>query len=555
MSVGRSMFIVRCPADEYSKDTEEKSVDCSTNLLKEEQKTPGVTFKLSGSQQFKSNDSNLSLKIQDILQKQRVRWSSWLKTSCDNYFEVHFCCNEGGASEKMIEQLTEIGIGKISGTGIVVLPVSYSTRNPPSSQNSSKVTFDESSDEYNRQASTGSLLDSKGSRREFIKSIRSRLTVPQVFHSISASSRVTFDYISLVILASIIASLGLRNNSSVVIVASMLISPLMGPILAMVFALTIVDYKLLKLGIKTETIGLFLSVIVGFICGTLDMVVRVLSNNFHNFPTHEMCDRGQLSSLITGIFVALPSGAGVAMSVLGGNIGSLVGVAISASLLPPAVNFGMFLGVSLVAGIMLPRKNETAMLYNSLCSLNGSVILNVDGIWTSKQASILGLTSLLLTLLNIICMLLTGMIVLKIKQVNRKNTFADKFWDDLKITKINNLPVDARRASKVDVQEWASHYGLNVEAERDRNLESSDVRRRVEQFAHDISQINSDLNLITTNIYRYGPATKYDPIFEEMIPALPPKWTDIFNNQSNRSGRFEVVPAESDEELNSLKLA
>ena len=42
--------------------------------------------------------------------------------------------------------------------------------------------------------------------------------------------------------------------------------------------------------------------------------------------------------LWVGMFIALPSGAGVALSVLGGNTGSLVGVAISASLLPPTVN-------------------------------------------------------------------------------------------------------------------------------------------------------------------------------------------------------------------------
>lgn len=43
-------------------------------------------------------------------------------------------------------------------------------------------------------------------------------------------------------------------------------------------------------------------------------------------------------SLWSGCLIALPSGAGVAMSVLGGNGASLVGVAISASLLPPTVN-------------------------------------------------------------------------------------------------------------------------------------------------------------------------------------------------------------------------
>lgn len=48
--------------------------------------------------------------------------------------------------------------------------------------------------------------------------------------------------------------------------------------------------------------------------------------------------RGMLRSLWVGVLIAIPSGAGVALSVLGGNAGSLVGVAISASLLPPACN-------------------------------------------------------------------------------------------------------------------------------------------------------------------------------------------------------------------------
>ncbi len=38
----------------------------------------------------------------------------------------------------------------------------------------------------------------------------------------------------------------------------------------------------------------------------------------------------------------------MALSVLGGNAGSLVGVAISASLLPPAVNAGLFWALALV---------------------------------------------------------------------------------------------------------------------------------------------------------------------------------------------------------------
>ena len=48
--------------------------------------------------------------------------------------------------------------------------------------------------------------------------------------------------------------------------------------------------------------------------------------------------RCKVKSILIGVLIAIPSGAGVALSILGGNAGSLVGVAISASLLPPAVN-------------------------------------------------------------------------------------------------------------------------------------------------------------------------------------------------------------------------
>jgi uncharacterized membrane protein len=51
--------------------------------------------------------------------------------------------------------------------------------------------------------------------------------------------------------------------------------------------------------------------------------------------------------LSTGALIAIPSGIGVALSILGDNTSSLVGVAISASLLPPAVNTGMLVALAI----------------------------------------------------------------------------------------------------------------------------------------------------------------------------------------------------------------
>lgn len=50
----------------------------------------------------------------------------------------------------------------------------------------------------------------------------------------------------------------------------------------------------------------------------------------------------ELGGLWYGMIVAIPSGMGVALSLLDQNTGGLVGVAISASLLPPAVAAGEF---------------------------------------------------------------------------------------------------------------------------------------------------------------------------------------------------------------------
>ena len=47
--------------------------------------------------------------------------------------------------------------------------------------------------------------------------------------------------------------------------------------------------------------------------------------------------------------IAIASGAAAALSVLGENTSSMVGVAISASLLPPAVNAGFLWSVAIMA--------------------------------------------------------------------------------------------------------------------------------------------------------------------------------------------------------------
>ena len=77
----------------------------------------------------------------------------------------------------------------------------------------------------------------------------------------------------------------------------------------------------------------------------------ILTWDEEGWPTDEMNSRTEYRNLLVGVLVALPSGVGVALSVLAGNAGSMVGVAISASLLPPAVNAGLYWSMSMISAI------------------------------------------------------------------------------------------------------------------------------------------------------------------------------------------------------------
>lgn len=77
-----------------------------------------------------------------------------------------------------------------------------------------------------------------------------RLTVAQVVDNVRSSGELTFDFICYIIFASMIAAMGLLENSVVSLVASMLVSPMMGPVMAVTFGTVIKEYSLIRVGFK-----------------------------------------------------------------------------------------------------------------------------------------------------------------------------------------------------------------------------------------------------------------------------------------------------------------
>ena len=174
--------------------------------------------------------------------------------------------------------------------------------------------------------------DDKSSFEGFYRSMRSHDVILQVKENITNSAKMRFDFIAMLISASMIAVGGLATNSAVIVVASMLVSPLMGPVLAFTLGITLQDKYLMKLGFKNELISILICIIVGFTNGIV-WINTLKDENLDRWPTDEMSSRGVPGGLISGLYIAAASGIGVGLSVLGDYFATVVGVAISGKII------------------------------------------------------------------------------------------------------------------------------------------------------------------------------------------------------------------------------
>ena len=81
------------------------------------------------------------------------------------------------------------------------------------------------------------------------------MTVDEMHAFIDEGSHLTFDYLAMVVVAAMIAGVGLLQDSSVTVVASMLVSPLMGPILCAAFGIAVCRWDMVWRGVRNELYG------------------------------------------------------------------------------------------------------------------------------------------------------------------------------------------------------------------------------------------------------------------------------------------------------------
>ena len=150
------------------------------------------------------------------------------------------------------------------------------------------------------------------------------------------------DYFILIVLSSIIASLGLLLNSPAVVIGAMLVAPLMSPILGFSLGIVLGEGRLVRTSLESIFKGIVATIIVSILVGFLSPLKEL---------TPEILARTQPTLL--DLVVALASGMAGAYAVSRQDVSAaLPGVAIAAALAPPlsVVGMGFAFGNLAVAG-------------------------------------------------------------------------------------------------------------------------------------------------------------------------------------------------------------
>ena len=197
--------------------------------------------------------------------------------------------------------------------------------------------------------------------------IKQKSTREELYERVVKGVDLNLNFILMVILSSIVVTIGLSEDNIAVVVGAMVIAPLLGPNIALSFAASIGNKSLILSSLKSVVIGILISVLLCFLISKMTNL---------NYQSSEIISRTDIG--IGDIVLALASGAAAALSMTTGISASLVGVMVSVALLPPAACFSILLAngkFELAFGAFL------LLIINTVCvQLAGNLVFISQGI-------------------------------------------------------------------------------------------------------------------------------------------------------------------------------
>ena len=233
---------------------------------------------------------------------------------------------------------------------------------------------------------------------------REGISIEELYQKVSPSAKLSGRFVSLVVISSIVAAIGLLKDDVAVIIGSMVIAPLLGPFVGLSLASVLGDFELMKDSLPTVLTGAAIAVSIGLLAGYFAPSTLAFS--------HEVLSRSQVDFLL--ILLAITSGVAGAYSLTQDMPETLVGVMMAVSVLPPLVASGIMLSKH-----MFLQASAAVILFliNAVCiNLSGVVTFAANGIrplkiWEAKRAQKALILSITVWLLSLI--ILSGAVYLE----------------------------------------------------------------------------------------------------------------------------------------------
>lgn len=165
--------------------------------------------------------------------------------------------------------------------------------------------------------------------------LRGSVTREELLQDMEKGGRLSFDFMLLVLLSTIVAGIGLIQSDVAIIIGAMVIAPLLGPNLALAFGAALGDQKLILNAIKTNIVGLGFTLLISAIAGYMITEATVTNST-------ELMNRTNVNYASIGL--ALAAGGAAVLSLTTGVSSALVGVMVAVALMPPAVALGLTIG-------------------------------------------------------------------------------------------------------------------------------------------------------------------------------------------------------------------
>lgn len=183
----------------------------------------------------------------------------------------------------------------------------------------------------------------------------------EVYAAVHEGTRLTGTYMVLVILATLVAAIGLVRNNTAAVIGAMVVAPLLGPNMGVALGFSLGDRKLLGDALRTSGVGVVLAFSTSIALGCVLAV---------DPSVPEIAARTDVA--LTDMLLAFAAGAAGTVAYTSGAPAYLVGVMVAVALLPPTVASGLLVGAGHVreayGAVLLLATNVAAVTFAAMAT-------------------------------------------------------------------------------------------------------------------------------------------------------------------------------------------